>query len=139
VRTKANWYNPCAFANPDSGKEISPGPYNGSYTTPQPGYKYPAEVTNRAQVLALLGGRRNQIYGPGYNRANMSVFKDFPTWRKQYLEFRGDIFNLFNTPALGIPSVTNLNSNGGQITGPRFFQNFTPDARFLQFALKYQF
>ncbi len=139
VKTKANWYNPCAFANPDPGNEISPGPESGSYTTPQPGYKYPAEVTNRTQVLALLGGRRNEIYGPGYNRANMSVFKDFHTFRKQYFEFRGDIFNLFNTPALGIPSVANINSNGGQITGPRFFQNFTPDARFLQFALKYQF
>ncbi|MCL5262757.1 MAG: carboxypeptidase regulatory-like domain-containing protein [Acidobacteria bacterium] len=139
TRNKTNWYNPCAFANPAPVSEISPGPYNGSSTTPMPGYKYPVEITDPAQVLQLLGGRRNQIYGPGYERINMSVFKNFPTWRSQYLQFRADIFNLFNTPSYGIPSVSNDSSSGGQITGPRFFQNFTPDARFVQFALKYEF
>jgi hypothetical protein len=96
-------------------------------------------VTNRAQVISYLGGVRNSVYGPGYERINMSMFKDFPTWREEYLEFRGDIFNVLNTPAYGEPSVTNLNTNGGQITSPRTFQNFTPDARFFQFALKYAF
>jgi hypothetical protein len=139
VKTKANWYNPCAFANPVSGNEISPGPYNGSDTTPMPGYKYPVKVTDPFQVLQLLGGRRNQIYGPGFKRANMSVFKNFPTIRKQYLQFRADIFNLFNNPSYGSPSNTGIDNNGGQITGPRFFQNNTPDARFVQFALKYEF
>ena len=139
VKTLQNWYNPCAFANPVSGTEISPGPNNGSYTTPQPGYKYPAQVTAGSEVLQLLGGKRNELYGPGYERINMSVFKQFPTFRTQYLEFRADIFNVLNTPAYGIPSVTNINSNGGEISSPRFFQNFTPDARFFQFAMKYQF
>lgn len=138
TRNKTNWFNPCAFANPDPGTDISTGPYNGSYSTPMPGYKYPAEVTNPASVLALLGGRRNVIYGPGYERVNMSLFKNFTTFRKQYLQFRVDVFNLLNTPALGQPNQT-INSNGGQITGPRSFQNFTPDARFFQFAMKYEF
>jgi hypothetical protein len=121
TRNLINWYNPCSFANPISGTTI---------TTP---------VTNRAQVISYLGGVRNSVYGPGYERINMSMFKDFPTWREEYLEFRGDIFNVLNTPAYGEPSVTNLNTNGGQITSPRTFQNFTPDARFFQFALKYAF
>ena len=138
TRNKEHWFNPCAFANPVSGDEVSPGPYNGSDTTPMPGYKYPVKVTDSAQVQQLLGGRRNQIYGPGYKRINMSVFKNFPTFRQQYLQFRADIFNLFNTPSLGTPNGS-IDSNGGQITGPRFFQNFTPDARFIQFALKYEF
>lgn len=139
VRNKEHWYNPCAFTNPVSATQISPTPYNGSSTTAVPGYKYPLEVTDHAQVLQLLGGRRNQIYGPGYERINMSLFKNFPTFRKQYLQFRTDIFNLFNTASLGQPNGSiNLN-NGGQITGPRFFQNNTPDARFVQFALKYEF
>ena len=69
----------------------------------------------------------------------MSVFKDFTTVREQKLQFRIDIFNLFNTPAYGDPSVTSNNSNGGQITSPRFFQSNTPDARFFQFSLKYLF
>ena len=123
VRNRQNWYNPCAFANPLPGAAITAGSY----------------VTDTAQVISYLGGRRNQITGPGYERINMSVFKDFPTFREQRAEFRTDIFNLLNTPAYGDPSVTSDNSNGGQITSPRFFQSNSPDARFFQFSLKYLF
>ncbi len=123
VRNLKNWFNPCAFANPLPGPNIAPGTL----------------VTSHAQVLQYLGGKRNQTFGPGYERINMSMFKNFTTWREQYLQFRADIFNVLNTPAYGYPSVTNINSNGGQITSPRFFQNFTPDARFFQLAMKYQF
>jgi hypothetical protein len=123
TRTKVNWYNPCSFANPVSGTTIPTGTL----------------ITDRATVLSYLGGVRNNVFGPGYERINMSMFKDFPTWHEEYLEFRGDIFNVLNTPAYGEPSVTNINSNGGQITSPRTFQNYTPDARFFQFALKYAF
>jgi hypothetical protein len=136
VRNRTNWYNPCAFANPLPGSLISPGANGGN---PQPGYAYPQYVTNTQQVEQFLGGRRNQIMGPGYERINMSVFKDFTTFREQKLQFRTDIFNLLNTPAYGDPSVTSNNSNGGQITAPRFFQSNTPDARFFQFSLKYLF
>jgi hypothetical protein len=90
-------------------------------------------------VLAYLGGKRNEIYGPGYERIDMSIFKNFPTYHSQYLEFRTDIFNVLNTPAYGNPSVTNDNTNGGQITTARSFQAFMPDARFFQFSAKYVF
>lgn len=139
TRNKINWYNPCAFANPPAGSLISPGANAGVSTQPQPGYVYPEYVRNTAEVLSLLGGRRNQITGPGYERINMSIFKDFSTLREQKAEFRTDIFNVLNTPAYGDPSVTSNNSNGGQITAPRFFQNNTPDARFVQFSFKYIF
>jgi hypothetical protein len=43
-----------------------------------------------------------------------------------------------NHPTLSNPSNTS-NNTGGQITGPKFFQNNTPDARFLQLSLKYVF
>jgi hypothetical protein len=45
-------------------------------------------------VLPYLGTARNQVYGPGYQRINMSVFKNFPTFESQYLQVRADIFNL---------------------------------------------
>jgi hypothetical protein len=121
TRTRANWYNPCAFANPLNGNLI---------TSP---------VTDKATAIAYLGGRSNQIYGPGYYGVNMSLFKNFITWREQFLQFRADAFNLLNHPTLNNPSQTSNNQNGGQITGPKFFQNNTPDARFLQLSLKYVF
>jgi hypothetical protein len=123
VRTKENWYNPCAFANPLPGNSIPGGTL----------------VTNPTQVLAYLGDKQNLIYGPGYWRADSSVFKNFTTLREQYLQFRADAFNLFNHPTLNNPSNTSNGSNGGQITGPKNLQANAPDARFLQLSLKYVF
>lgn len=121
TRNKTHWYNPCAFANPLNGNLI---------TTP---------VTSTAEAIAYLGGRSNLIYGPGYNRVNMSFFKSFPAWREQYVQFRADAFNLLNHPSLANPSLTGVNSTGGEITAPKNFQNDTPDARFFQLSLKYSF
>ena len=126
VRNRTNWYNPCAFGNPLPGSLI---PLSG------PG----SEVTDLADVLKYSGGVENQIHGPGYERVNMSLFKNFSTFREQYLQFRVDIFNPLNHPTYANPAVNNNNSNGGQITGPQVFQNYTPDARFFQLSAKYVF
>jgi hypothetical protein len=56
VRTRENWYNPCAFRDPLPGNLIT-----GSNT-----------VTSEQSALAFLEVRSNVIYGPGYNTVNMS-------------------------------------------------------------------
>jgi hypothetical protein len=139
TRIKANWFNPCALANPLPGALIA-GPDNPLGSTNPDGtvVRFASPVTDKARAIALLGGRQNTLYGPGYYGVNMSVFKSFVTWREQYLQFRADAFNLLNHPTLGTPNESN-NSNGGEITGPKFFQNNTPDARFMQLSLKYVF
>jgi hypothetical protein len=121
VRNRTHWYNPCSYANPLPGNLI---------TSP---------VTDTATAIEFLGGRANTVYGPGYNGVNMSLFKSFTTWREQYLQFRADAFNVLNHPTFANPSGTSNSSNGGQITGPKTFQNNTPDARFFQLSLKYAF
>ena len=123
VKTRDNWYNPCAFRNPLPGNLIT-----GSNV-----------VTDEQSAIAFLGGRSNVIYGPGYNTVNMSLFKNFIIWREQYLQFRTDAFNLLNHPTWGNPSNSGLGPQAGQITSAKFFQNNTPDARFLQLSLKYTF
>jgi hypothetical protein len=127
VRNKNNWYNPCSFTNPwdpaSPEHYLAPGDY----------------VTDTATALGYLGGRRNAVSGPGYERINMSIFKQFKTWREQALEFRTDIFNLFNTPSLGNPSNTGIGTNGGQITSTRGLQKYAPDSRFFQLSLRYNF
>lgn len=125
VRNRNNWYNPCSFDNPWD-------PQGSAH--PLTGY-----VTDTATAIGYLGGRRNVVAGPGYERVNISIFKEFKTYREQNLEFRSDIFNLFNTPSLGQPSNTGIGSNGGQITGTRGLQRFAPDSRFIQLSLKYEF
>ena len=122
VRNRTNWYNPCAFANPLPGNLI---------TTP---------VTDTATAIQYLGGKSNQIYGPGYYGVNMSLFKNFITWREQYLQFRADAFNVLNHPTFANPSNNNPdNASAGNITSPKTFQNNTPDSRFFQLSLKYEF
>ncbi len=129
VRNYHNWYNPCSFANPWDPTDAAGGHYLpvGSY------------VTDTATAIGYLGGRRTTVPGPGFNRINMSIFKNFKVYREQNLEIRADIFNLFNTPALANPNNTNLGSNGGQITGTRNLQTFAPDSRFIQLSARYSF
>jgi hypothetical protein len=69
----------------------------------------------------------------------MSLFKNFTTFREQYLQFRVDGFNVFNHPTWGNPSTSNTSPTGGLITGAKSFQSNTPDARFLQLSGKYFF
>jgi hypothetical protein len=121
VRTRANWYNPCAFVDP---------PLPGTITAP---------ITGAANVLPYLGSPRSQISGPGYERIDMTLTKNFTTFENQYLQFRADVYNLFNTPSWGLPSNQSTSSIGGQITGNAFLGNYSPDARFFQLALKYYF
>jgi hypothetical protein len=143
TRTRSHWYNPCSFENPWNPNDWIHEPSHYIPTgTSDPHYAaatQPIYVTNPAAALGFLGGRRNDVYGPGYERINMSVFKEFAIYREQTLQLRADIFNLFNTPSLGQPSDMTIDSTGGTITGPRSFQKLTPDARFIQLSLKYAF
>jgi hypothetical protein len=123
VKTRANWYNPCAFVDPTPGGNIPVGTF----------------LTDRASAIQYSGSKSNQIHGPGWERANMSAFKNFKVWHEQYVQFRADAFNLFNTPSWANPGITNLSTNAGQITNSQQFQNYTPDARFFQLATKYVF
>jgi hypothetical protein len=140
VKNKLNWYNPCALANPLPGEAISDATHPlGSVNSDGVPVSIPGPVTDTATAIKLLGGEQNNMYGPGYYQINMSLFKSFPTWREQKLQFRADGFNVLNHPTLGNPSISNNDSNGGLIAGPKFFQNNTPDSRFFQLSLKYSF
>ncbi len=129
TRNRAHWYNPCAFANP-------------ALAFPNATVAGSPVSTNRILGLAALpylGGRFNSVHGPGYERINTSLFKRIPVFREDYIELRADIFNVLNTPSLANPSTLTNASTGGQITSPQTFQNFTPDARFIQLSGKFTF
>jgi hypothetical protein len=121
AKTRQNWFNPCAFADP---------PLQSTITAP---------VTGASAIRPYLGSPRSQISGPGYERIDGTLTKNFPTFENEYLQFRADVFNLFNTPTWNVPSSTSTSSIGGLITGHRTLGNYTPDQRFIQLALKYYF
>jgi Carboxypeptidase regulatory-like domain len=143
TRTRDNWYNRCAFTNPWNPNDYADEPshyipVNAADAAAHPGSQ-PVYVTSLTSALGFLGGRRGQIYGPGYERVNMSIFKNFKVFREQNLQFRADIFNVLNTPSLGEPNDRSIDGKSGNITGPRVFQALTPDSRFFQLSAKYSF
>jgi hypothetical protein len=143
TRNRLNWFNPCSFINPwnanDTVYELDHYIPKNAADAAATGATMPVYVTALNDVLGYLGGKRDEVEGPGYERLNMSIFKDFHVYREHTLQFRADAFNVMNTPSLGQPSSTNINTQGGAITGPRSLQHLAPDSRFFQLALRYAF
>jgi len=78
VKTKLNYFNPCAFRNPLSEEMISDDAHPvGSVNPDGVLVKFQAPVTDKATAIALLGSPQNNIYAPGYYQANMSLFQNF--------------------------------------------------------------
>ena len=75
---------------------------------------------------------RNIAQGPGYQQWDFSALKSFRITENKTMQFRGELFNIFNHANLGLPQ-NDLNSpNFGQI------QTSQP-GRLVQFALKFLF
>jgi len=74
--------------------------------------------------------RRNQVFGPGYEDVDLSVFKNTKIWERVTLQLRAEMFNLYNrnnfaqpggtfgSSSFGIVSDTIGDSNGAPGIGP---------------------
>lgn len=89
----------------------------------------------RANAVGTFGnGGRNILRTAGYSNADIGVFKDFPGFfENNKIQFRAEIFNLFNHVNLDQPDNNFSSASFGRITNTR------GDPRVLQFALKYLF
>ena len=87
---------------------------------------------NAAGTFGTLG--RNTERGPGLSVVDFSAFKNFPMpyAESHKLEFRFEVFNLFNHANLGNPNTTLTSSVFGRITS-------AADPRILQLGLRYSF
>lgn len=76
---------------------------------------------------------RNDLVGPAYKNLDLNASKQFPLFREANLQFRAELFNVFNHTNLGLPDHTVGDSSFGIIN--------TAEApgREVQFALKVQF
>jgi len=95
--------------------------------------------------FAALGGGPTQVAGPGFRRLDFSLFKDIPLNERFRLQFRTEIFNIFNHPNFNAPgfggngvvarsgSIDFTSSHFGEIGSTR---DAPYDPRQIQFALK---
>ena len=73
------------------------------------------------------------LRAPGYWNADLSLSKRFATFGRQYLQFRGEMFNVLNHPNFGPPNRDIQSTAFGTITST------AADARMVQLVLKYYF
>jgi hypothetical protein len=102
LRTRMNWFNQTAFTAP------SPASF---------------QVGNE---------KRGGIIGPGFNRLDVGVFRDFKIYHSVVLQLRGEGFNVLNHTNFATIQTVATAGNFGQATSAR-------DPRILQVAGKINF
>ncbi len=107
------------------------------------------DLPNRQLVLAAFAappvGRvgnlgRNAFHGPHAINFDFSVFKNFPIREQMKVEFRAEMFNIFNTPQFSNPqgNITAAANFGRSLTTINTSSNFATN-RQIQFALRFLF
>jgi hypothetical protein len=76
---------------------------------------------------------RNVVVGPGLSNLDMSLQRNFRIRDEERIEFRWEVFNVFNTPHFDIPGRIAFSSNFGRV-----FSTAEP-ARQMQFGMKIVF
>jgi len=82
---------------------------------------------------------RDSITGPGFLDTDFSLAKNTKITERFSLEFRAEIFDIFNHPNFGNPVLNVTSGSFGQIQSTRFPVGDFGSARQTQFALKLRF
>ena len=116
-----------------SRPDVTCDPNDGPKTTAQ----YFDTSCFRVLSLAETGQRpgnagRNSVRGPGFQRTDLSVFKNFDFAGRHRIQVRVEGFNIWNQPRFGQPNGTIGTAPFGQITSAE-------DGRIIQLGIKYTF
>ncbi len=76
---------------------------------------------------------RNLLHGPGLFNIDYSLFKSFPIKERLKLQFRAELFNIFNHPNFNNPASSFGTASFGNITST------STNNREIQFGLKLMF
>lgn len=85
------------------------------------------------QQFTFGNSARNVLYGPGRVNMDWSIFKNFSVTENSKVQFRAEMFNLFNTPQFDLPNASIGNPAAGRITAT------VGNNRQVQLALRFQF
>jgi hypothetical protein len=129
-KTRAQWFNPAAFATPPCYNSVTSGTNCQTVLT--------AGSTAGVTTYDTYGNSQyDMLRGPAFQDWDMSLQKN-TTWREHYnVQLRADSFNIFNHPNFGTPNSAITNSNVGTITGTSGTPSY--EARTVEFAIKFNF
>lgn len=82
---------------------------------------------------------RNVIIGPGFSNVDLSIVKNTRLDEARQLQFRAEIFDVFNHANFGQPGRVVGSATFGQISNTRFPTGDSGSSRQLQFGLKFIF
>jgi hypothetical protein len=107
-------------------------------------YSIPLNQLNFGAFAAPVGRNgtlgRNTFYGPGAVNFDFSLFKTFTFHERHNVQFRAEMFNIFNHPQFGNPvsSLTAESLFGASLATITTAEGFHT-SRQVQFALRYSF
>jgi hypothetical protein len=101
----------------------------GNIDDPSPAHWFDATAYQVAAAGTQGTAGRNTVRGPGTQRVDFSLSKRFPI-DKARVEFRWEVFNLFNHANFGTPDLNISNRTVGTITT-------ADDGRNMQFGLRF--
>jgi hypothetical protein len=106
----------------------------------------PVAFINGKTIYHFGSMGRNAIIGPSFNDADLSLIKRTKIGERQMIEFRWEVFDIFNHANFGQPGpgvsgrTAQVGSTAfGVITNTRFPTGDSGSSRQMQFALKYKF
>jgi len=108
----------------------------GTVANPTPNRWFDASAFVRpcyAGACRFGNSGRNILTAGGQVNFDFGLMKHFPITERMRLQFRGEIFNLFNTPAYGSPNASIGNPDVGTVRTTR------SAPRIMQFALRFEF
>jgi carboxypeptidase family protein len=101
----------------------------------------PVAFINGKTIYHFGSMGRNVVIGPRFNNTDLSLIKRTKIGENQVIEFRWEVFDVFNHANFGQPGRTaQVGSTAfGLITNTRFPTGDSGSSRQMQFALKYKF
>jgi hypothetical protein len=112
---------------------------NGSIASPDPAHWFdttfnaPGAAWATPAQFTFGNSGRHVLRGPGRVNVDFSLFKSFPIRETLRLQFRAELFNLFNTPQFDMPNASIGSPSAGIIS------NTLGNPRQVQFALRLSF
>jgi hypothetical protein len=101
----------------------------------------PVQFINGKTIYHFGSMGRNVVIGPSFHNSDLSLIKRTKLSERQMIEFRWEVFDVFNHANFGQPGRTAQvgSTSFGVITNTRFSTGDSGSSRQMQFALKYKF